>query len=123
MSPLALACYAVLRLVVPSRTDPRLSYSKLVSRLPQEFQYLSLENPQHRNELSEALGEIVSACRTRSLPALPAVVVKLVRDELEYPGAGYYPVAHPGVEDSDSLLVLWGRELEQVQVTQYPVNL
>lgn len=125
MSALAAACLAVLRLLVPSRSDPRLSYMDLVSRLPDQFQYLDMENPQHRNELSAALGEIVVACRSHRLPlpALPAIVVKLVEGQLEYPGPGYYPLAHPGVTDPDQLLVLWGREAEAVQRTQYPPRL
>lgn len=123
MSPLALACYAVLRPLVPSQTDLRLAYTELVRRLPREFQYLDLENPQHRDELSEALGEIVVACRGRGLRALPAIVVKLVGGELKYPGHGYYPVAHPGVPDPDELLILWGREVEAVQRARYPERL
>ena len=125
MSQLALACYAVLRVLVPCRTDPRLSYTDLVSRLPDEFQYLDMRNPQHRNELSAALGEIVVACRNHEppLPALPAIVVKLINGELEDPGPGYYPLAHPGVEDEEEQLALWGREQEMVRVTQYPEEL
>ena len=111
MSPLALACFDVLRLFVPSWNDPRLSYTDLVSRLPEEFHYLDMGNPQHRNELSVALGEIVVACRNRGLPPLSAIVVKLVEGELQAPGSGYYPIAHPGVTDRDELDVLWGREL------------
>ena len=125
MSPLALACYAVLRLLVPSRSDPRLSYTDLVSRLPEEFQHLDMDNLQHRNELSAALGEIVVACRNHEPPlaAVPAIVVRLVDGELEYPGTGYYPLAYPDVTDWDQLLVLWGHELEAVQRTQYPHQL
>lgn len=125
MSALALACYAVLRLLVPSRVDARLSYTDLVSRLPAEFQYLDLGNPPHRDELSAALGEIVLACREHKppLPPLPAIVVKVVNERLEYPGQGYYSVAHPGIEDEEERLVLWGRDLQAVQQTRYPEQL
>jgi hypothetical protein len=99
MSLLAIACFAVLRLLVPSRCEPRLSYTDLVGRLTEEFQYLNMGNPQHRNELSAALGEIVVACRNHEPPlaALPAIVVKLVDGELEYPGTGYYLLSHHSV--------------------------
>jgi hypothetical protein len=46
---------------------------------------------------------------------LPAIVVKEEDGRLTYPGSGYYPVAHPGVDDEEELLVLWGRELEAVR--------
>jgi hypothetical protein len=124
MSDLALACYAVLRLLVPCTGDPRISYAELVRRLPSRFWYLDLDNPQHRNELWAALGEIVEACHAHSprLPALPAIVVKEEDGRLTYPGSGYYPVAHPGVEDEEELLVLWSQELEAVRQTQYPTQ-
>jgi hypothetical protein len=125
MSDLALACYAVLRLLIPCTADPRISYAELLRRLPARFSYLDFDNPQHRNEVWAALGEIVQGCHTHSprLPALPAVVVKAEDGRLTYPGSGYYPVAHPGVEDEEEQLVLWGQELAAVRQTQYPPQL
>lgn len=120
MTPLALACYSILRQLVPSDSDARLSYSDLLAELPPAFGYLDLQNPQHRNELSAALGEIVTACRAARLPALPALVVLRDGDELGYPGPGYYPIAHPGVDDQLMQEVAWGHEVEAVQQTTYP---
>ncbi len=122
MSELALACYAVLSLLVPARGDARISYSDLVSRLPEPFCRLDMGNAQDRNALSVALGEIVHACRQHlpELPPLPAIVVRLVGGELEYPGGGYFEIAHPLVEDEMERLALWGQDVENVQRTQYP---
>src|SRR2546423_30842 len=117
MNDMAVACYAVLRALVPSRTDARLSYTNLVNRLPDAFQYLDMENVQHRNELSAALGEIVGACRAHvpRLPPLPAIVVRRVNGELEYPGEGYFTVAHPDEPDELRRLTLWGHDVQEVQ--------
>jgi hypothetical protein len=122
MSALTLACYAVLRLLVPTRGDGRLSYTDLVNQLPDPFCHLDMANIQDRNALSAALGEIVQACRDHqpSLPPLPAIVVRLVKGELEYPGGGYFEVAHPDVEDELERLTLWGQDAEAVQQTHYP---
>ena len=123
MTPLALACYAALQPLVPSRSDARLSYSDLLALLPDDFLYLDLGNPQHRNELSAALGEVVVRCRAADLPALPALVVLRDGDQLGYPGEGYYPTAHPGVDDPLRQQVAWGWEVEAVQRTNYPPTL
>ncbi len=125
MSPLALACYAVLRLLVPTAGNPRLSYTDLISRLPTEFQYLDMQNPHHRNVLSAALGEIVEACRRHNppLPPLPAIVVRLEDGQLTTPGGGYYEAAHPTVRDELQRLVLWGQDFEAVGRTTYPERL
>jgi hypothetical protein len=125
MSAFALACYAVLRLLVPTRGDARISYADLVSQLPEPFCHLNLGNVQDRNVLSAALGEIVQACREHEppLPPLPAIVVRLVEGEPEYPSYGYFGVAHPGVEGELERLVLWGQDVEAVQRTHYPAAL
>src|SRR5437870_5010510 len=125
MSPLAWACFIVLRQLVPSWADPRLSYTDLISHLPPQFRYLDMQNPQHRDELSAALGEIVTACQQHDsrLPPLPAIVVRLVNGELTTPGAGYFTVAHPTVTDETERLVVWGRDFEGVCRTAYPENL
>ncbi len=125
MSALALACYAVLRLLVPSRTDARTSYTALISQLPEPFCHLDMGNVQDRNALSAALGEIVRACRGHGppLPPLPATVVRLVEGELEYPGGGYFEAAHPDLEDELERLARWGQDVEAVQQTHYPPQL
>ncbi len=119
------ACYAVLRTLVPSERECRLSYMDLVGRLPERFHYLDMGNQQHRNELSEALGQIVVACRNSHppLPPLPAIVVHRDRERLGYPGEGYFSAAYPDIHDEMRQLVLWGRDLEAVQRTQYPQEL
>lgn len=123
MSPLALAIYAVLRTLVPSRGDSRVSYSDLLSRLPEQLAHLDLEDPAHRNDLSEALGEIVLACRAAGLPALSALVVRLDGGELGYPGPGYYGLAHPEAAGELEQLAAWGRELEAAKGATYPERL
>jgi hypothetical protein len=123
MSPLALACYTVLRLLVPSAWNPRLAYTDLIARLPAEFQYLDMRDPHHRNVLSTALGEIVEACRRHDLPPLPAIVVRREGDQLTTPGSGYYEAAHPTVQDEIQRLVLWGQDFEAVRRTAYPERL
>jgi hypothetical protein len=123
VSPLAATIYAVLRTLAPCRGDPRLSYADLLSRLPDRFSHLDLEDPAHRDQISQALGEIVLACRARGLPALPALVVRLVEGELEYPGVGYHGLAHPEAADEIERLAAWGRELEAVKRTTYPETL
>ena len=120
MSPLAFAIYTVLRTLVPCPRNPCISYSDLLSRLPDEFKSFNLENPAKRNELSEALGEIVIACRAQDLPALPALVVQLEEVGLGYPGPGYYGIAHHEVSGELEQLAAWGRELEAVKRTTYP---
>lgn len=57
------------------------------------------------------------------LPEVPAIVVRLVEGDLEYPGEGYFEVAHPGVEDELERLARWGRNVETVQQTDYPPEL
>ena len=125
MSELALACYTVLRLLVPSRADARLSYTALVSQLPEPFCHLDMGTVQDRATLSAALGEVVLACPGHQppLPPLPAIVVRLVDGDLEYPADGYFEVAHPGVEDELERLALWGQDVEAVQQTHYPPQL
>jgi hypothetical protein len=123
MGRLAALFYAILRTRVPSARDARISYTDLLTLLPNEFAYLDLENPQHRNEVSEALGEVVAACRAANLPALSALVVRRDREALTSPGPGYYPFAHPNAGDRLMQEIAWGQELAAAQRAEYPEEL
>lgn len=113
MSPLATACYEVLRCRVPA-DRPELSYTDLVSQLPAPFTRLDPNS----DLLSNALGELVLACRARSLPAIAAMVVRFGE---QVPGRGYYPIAHPAAAgDPVTAMVAWANELTQVRATAYP---
>ena len=71
-------------------------------------------------ELSEALGEIVTACLDEQLGALPAIVVAVATGR---PGAGYYPIAHPKAQTEEEKLTAWQQELKRVKRTNYPFSL
>lgn len=71
-----------------------------------------------------ALGEIVQACRAKALAALSAIVVRKEGGKLEYPGAGYYTVAHPNeAGDVAKAAIAWANELQKVKQTVYPLTL
>jgi hypothetical protein len=73
------------------------------------------------SRLSDALGEIVVACRARGLPTLAAIVV---RNDTRMPGNGYYPVAHPAPgDDRVQQAIAWGNEMLLVRKTQFPATL
>jgi hypothetical protein len=67
--------------------------------------------------LHEALGELVTWCYARGLPALPAIVVRVI-DGL--PGDGFFVVAFPGVTDEQERLRLWRAEVARVRQAVYP---
>jgi hypothetical protein len=67
--------------------------------------------------LLEALGEIVLWCHARGLPALPAIVVRVVDGE---PGDSFYAMAFPGVTDAQERLRLWRDEVARVRQAAYP---
>jgi hypothetical protein len=69
-----------------------------------------------------ALGDLVRRCRMRSLPALPALVV---RADLGMPGAGYYPTAHRGIhmQHRPRAALAWAREVTEVCHTKFPRSL
>ncbi len=120
MTPLAIAIFSVLRTRVPTLGDPRISYSDLVDQLPADFNELNVRDQDNRDELSSALGEIVSACRARGLPALSAIVVS---HGSRVPGEGYYAEAYADENSREEKIALWGREFEAVRLQSYPNQL
>jgi hypothetical protein len=116
MSPLAQSIYDVLRIRVPA-LRPELSYADLVAALPNPWNSL----PPDGQQLADALGELVRACRSKELPAIAAMVI---RHRERVPGPGYYPVAHPDeADDPATAMIAWGNELMQVRKTAYPSTL
>lgn len=119
LSPLAKAIYDILQPRVPS-WSPEITYEELVALLPPlpaPYTDISVYDPR----LSAALGELVAACRTKNLPALPAIVV---RKDTGMPGVGYYPVAHPTAGKDRVLQVMaWGNEMLKVKATPFPTTL
>lgn len=120
MSELATEIYSILRWLVPDSTA-RITYLELVDQLG------PLPPPNHDlhwrdSRLDEALGELVTACRTVGLPAISALVV---RGDEDSPGVGYYPLAHPNEWNEGELeaLVAWGGERQAVRQTTYPDTL
>lgn len=119
LSPLADAIYRILQPRVPA-LSPEITYEDLVARLPALPPPYSGVDVQDRR-LSDALGEIVIACRAKGLPALAAIVV---RKDTRMPGDGYYPVAHPAAGNDRVLQVLaWGNEMLLARKTQFPATL
>jgi hypothetical protein len=118
-SVLAAAIYDILRGMVPA---PRaeITYSELVAQLgpmPPPNQDLQARD----SRLDAALGELVTACRHRDLPAISALVV---RDADRIPGPGYYPIAHPDeAGDMARAMIAWGHEVQRVRATTYPAQL
>src|SRR4051794_27600332 len=117
LSYLAQKIYSLLRTRVPGSPAKKclIRYHELVDAvkpLPANLADLHFRDLR----LDEALGELVHACRARSLPAISAMVV----NEEGYPGPGYYPIAHPGIRDSIPQIVKWSRELEKVAKQTYP---
>jgi len=119
LSQLASDIYDILRPMVPNPTA-EITYHDLVVRLgPLPAPNQNLQPRDHR--LDEALGEIVTQCRARQLPALPAIVV---HSSDGIPGAGYYAMAHPHVADDRArAMIAWGNEVQQVRRRTYPQTL
>jgi hypothetical protein len=67
--------------------------------------------------LLEALGEIVVWCHAHDLPALPAVVVRVIDGE---PGDSFFVLAFPGVTDAQERRRLWCEEVVRVRQAVYP---
>jgi hypothetical protein len=67
--------------------------------------------------LHEALGEIVTWCQAHGLPALPAIVVRIIDGE---PGDGFYVMAFPGIVDKQERRRLWQEEVVRVRQAAYP---
>jgi hypothetical protein len=115
-SALALAIYEVLRKRVPAK-KPELAYTQLIEHLPPQYSNLEPDGEM----LAGALGELVTGCRAKDLPAISAMVVRF-RERV--PGPGYYPMAHPDEADDDAKkMIAWGIELEKVRATTYPATL
>jgi hypothetical protein len=111
-----MAVYEVLRVRVPARR-PEFSYTELVERLPAPYNTLDPDS----ELLAKALGELVTGCRAKGLPAISAMVVRF-RERI--PGPGYYPMAHPDeADDPAKAMIAWGIELEKVRSTTYPATL
>lgn len=123
MSPFANAIYDVLRSRVPAVGDVRISYTELFGTLPPEFASVRLDSPDGIRRMSEALAEIVQGCRAIGLPCIAGLIVQNMKGKLEYPGKGYYPVAHPTAKSKEEQLALWGHEVELVKKTTYPDQL
>lgn len=119
LSVLASAIYAVLRPRLPGAA-PQISYDDLVHRLP------ALGPPnaglQARDvRLDVALGELVTACRAKGLPAISAIVV---RQDTQMPGEGYYGAAHPTTAHDTALRAIdWGNEFNAARAATYPAVL
>jgi hypothetical protein len=69
--------------------------------------------------LLEALGEIVLWCHARGLPALPAIVVRVIDGE---PGDSFYVMAFPDVADEQERRRLWREEVARVRHADYPAT-
>ncbi len=119
LSVLAAAIYDILQSLVPG-PSAEITYTELVNRLgPMPAPNQDLQA--HDRRLDIALGELVTACRARGLPAIAALVV---RDDSRIPGSGYYPMAHPTVaNDTARAMIAWGNEVQQVRATTYPAQL
>lgn len=70
-----------------------------------------------RGRLNEALGQIVNWCHEHDLPALPAIVVRVIDGR---PGNGFYSVAFPGILDEQERRRLWREEVARLRQTFYP---
>ncbi|MCI0640271.1 MAG: hypothetical protein L0Y72_22675 [Gemmataceae bacterium] len=114
MSPLAGAVYEILRERVKSADDPRITYAELARDLKDISE--SFEHITHRSqELYAALCEVGDACKKRSLPPLPALVV---RADTKRPGDAYYegmPFKY-----RDERVAAWQRDLEAVRKGRFP---
>jgi hypothetical protein len=117
-SSLALEIYNAIRSRCPA-TEPRITYRDLVEALPplpRPYENLHWRDPR----LDEALGELVSACHARGLPAISAIVVN---GETRAPGNRYYEVAHAGITDALQREIAWGHEYDRAKATTYPASL
>jgi hypothetical protein len=59
---------------------------------------------------------LVRACRANNLPAISAIVV----NDKGYPGSQYYPVAYPGIEDTEIRTIRIQQEIDEVAACVYP---
>lgn len=98
MTHLADAIYDVLRATRPSNRR-EITYTDLISRLPAQFSNIAPDG----ELLAGALGELVTGCRNKGIPAISAMVI---RADTRVPGNGYYPMAHPNEAHDDALRMI-----------------
>jgi hypothetical protein len=113
MSLLAKLIYLYLLNLLAADKEAWANYKPIALRLRPEHRLSWRGGPMH-----EALGEIVLWCQSCGLPALPAIVVRLLDG---YPGDGFYVVAFPGVHDPHERRRLWRAEVESVRRTAFPL--
>jgi hypothetical protein len=106
-------------LLVPLTRTKRgkMSYTDVCERLEVGWHGLHPES----QFLANALGLIVRRCRARGLPALSALVVHKNGDRM--PGNGYFPAAHPEVNDPEMQRIEWAKEFELAHRADYPPRL
>jgi hypothetical protein len=109
---LPLAIYRVLRIQAPARRT--ISYKDLCLKLAKRGWKVHWRS----RKLWMALGDVVVACQSRDLGALPALVI---RRNLGRPGASYYPVAHRKARTLAAKITAWKNELTKVAASWYPV--
>lgn len=116
MSPLAQEIYRQLIRHLKAGGD-LISYADLAKAVAKKL-------PAHHRSPSfhAALTEITEACRSKRLPALPALVTRASANK---PGTGYYAVAHPRSKTDDARAAAWTREHASVlaSVQDYPASL
>jgi hypothetical protein len=112
MSEFARLVYLHLLTVLNQDPDAWVNYKPLAQHFRPERRLSWRGGPLH-----EALGEIVVWCHARGLPALPAVVVRIIDGR---PGDGFYVMAFPGVVDEQERRRLWRDEVARVRETVYP---
>jgi hypothetical protein len=99
-----------------------ISYGELVWALgPLPPPYEDLKPNDQR--LFDALEEIFHACRSSRppLPVLPSIVVRRTEDgSLGTPGAGYFALMFPGVQDEAARTKRWQAEVRRVVACPYP---
>lgn len=114
LEDLASAIYeAIAPLVSTRRGRGTMTYAQLCERLADHWGELG----PHDFWLAQALGRVTERCRANGLPTLSALVVNAGTGR---PGAGYYPAAHPGLDNPNAKEEVWLREVELVLKTVYP---
>jgi hypothetical protein len=113
LSPLAEAIYEILAVRANRRHSP-MTYLELTKTLRSPHDGLAPNAP----ELSQALGEVGTACREHGMPTLTALVV---RGADRNPGGGYYHMFHPEVgNDLARRREAWENELTALKSTDFP---
>jgi hypothetical protein len=124
LSPLAERIYQTLlrQLRLP---DPLISYGDLIRALgPLPPPDANLKANDSR--LFDALGEIGHACRSHNppLPVLTSIVARRSEDgHLGTPGAGFFALVFPQVQQETARLQVWRDEVKRVAAFSYPKEL